>query len=294
LMSNATTLSYNANSFVINPGNTGMFNWLSTLAGNFDKYRIIKFRASFVSNQPTSVAGRVGLGIDYDSTDPLPADRTEFFSLTHNVESAPWDCLTLDVPFKSEIKFVNSHTITDSKLIDYGQLVCMADQIVTTGTALILGDIIIEYEVELLDPQQAVYSTASFVGNNVGAFSSLLVTGPAIARMVPTSSLTIVEFTLPDGYYEFCFNAYDVSGGTSAASFAVHGGTGKYNSIVGDTNTKWCIARFNITSNDGSFKVTLSGAVALSAYENIMFSFTRISASVYTSGVALPTALTTY
>jgi len=292
LMSKSTTLSYNANSFVINPGNSGMFNWLSTLAGNFDKYRILKFRASFVSNQPTSTAGRVGLGIDYDSTDPLPADRSEFFSLTHNVETAPWDSLVLDVPFKSEVKFVNSHTVTDSKLIDYGQLVCMADQITTTGTAIILGDIIIEYEVELLEPQQAVYSTASFTGNNVGAFSTMSVSGPAVVRMVPTSSLTIVEFLVPDGYYEYNVLCNDGAGGTPTATLTVHGGTGKHLSI-GNANTVLDMGRFSITANDGSIKLTIGGP-ALSDLETITITVTRVSASVYTSGVAFPTTMSTY
>jgi len=292
LMSNSTTLSYQANSFVINPGNFGMFNWLSSFAANFDKYRILSFKAMFVSNQPTSTAGRVGLGIDYDSTDPLPADRTEFFSLTHNVESAPWDSLVLNVPFKPEVKFVNSHTTTDSKLIDYGQLVCMADQIVTSGTAITLGDVIIEYEIELLEPQQSVYSTTYFSGANIGAFSTLTVTGPTVAKMVATNSTTVLEFTLPDGYYLMSCSLVDGGAGTPGLTAVVHGGSGT-NTYTGDASSKVIVGRFRITSNDGSIKLTFS-TVTIANLESILIAFTRISASNYSVGPAYQSALGTY
>jgi len=269
-----------------------MFNWLSSFAANFDKYRILSFKAMFVSNQPTSTAGRVGLGIDYDSTDPLPADRTEFFSLTHNVESAPWDSLVLNVPFKPEVKFVNSHTTTDSKLIDYGQLVCMADQIVTSGTAITLGDVIIEYEIELLEPQQSVYSTTYFSGANIGAFSTLTVSGPTVAKMVATNSTTVLEFTLPDGYYLMSCSLVDGGAGTPGLTAVVHGGSGT-NTYTGDASSKVIVGRFKITSNDGSIKLTFS-TVTIANLESILIAFTRISASNYSVGPAYQSALGTY
>lgn len=292
LLSNPITLTYQSNSFIINPGNFGMFQWLGSFASNFDKYRILSFKAMFVSNQPTSTAGRVGLGIDYDSTDPLPADRSEFFSLTHNVESSPWDSLVLNVPFKPEIKFINSHTTTDSKLIDYGQLVCMADQIVTTGTAITLGDIIVEYEVELLEPQQAVYVTSYYSGGNIGAFTGLSVTGPTIAKMVPTTSTTVLEFTLPDGTYLVTAALYDGAAGSPGLAMAIHGGVGTH-TYSSDSTSKSLIGRFKISSNDGSIRFTFS-SVTIANLESILLSFTRISASNYGASASYQTVIGTY
>jgi len=291
LESNATTLSYNAVSFVLNPGKSGTFPWLSTIASNYDKYRILSLRAHFVSNQPTSTAGRIGVGIDYDSTDPLPADRTEFFALTHHVESSPWDSVTLNVPVKSEIKFVNSHSSTDSKLIDYGQLIVMADQIVTSGSAILLGDVIIEYTVELIDPQQATYSTQYFVGNNIGAFSALVNYGHALAEQVSTTSTTVVEYTLPAGFYAFALSLRDTAAGTPGMVATINGGTGT-NAYTGDTTERNVTGKCKITSNTGKLKITLS-TVALANLEYISFMFTRISSNAYAAS-AYATALGTY
>lgn len=152
IVSSATTLTFNATALTLNPGKIAAFPWLSTIAGNFDKYRIMSCKISLVSNQPTTTAGRIGVGFDYDSTDPLPADRTDFFSLTHHAECSAWDSLEFDIPLQGGTRFVNSHTITDSKLIDYGQVIIMSDQIVATSSNL--GDAIIEYVVELLDPSK--------------------------------------------------------------------------------------------------------------------------------------------
>lgn len=291
LESNATTLSYNAVGFVVNPGKSSTFPWLSTIATNYDKYRILGLRAHFVSNQPTSTAGRVGVGIDYDSTDPLPADRSEFFALTHHVESSPWDSISLNIPVKSEVKFVNSHTTTDSKLIDYGQLIVMADQIVTSGSAVLLGDIIIEYTVELIDPQQATYSTQYFVGNNIGAFSVLSMYGHAIVEMVPTTSTTVLEFSVPAGYYAFSLAVRDAGSGGPGMVATITGGTGT-SSYCADATESNRIGKFKITSNTGKLKITLS-TVALANLEFIAFSFSRISSNAYAAS-AYATALTTY
>lgn len=284
LVSSATTLTMSATSFIVNPGKYSTFPWLSTLAGNFDKYVLRKFVVRLVSNQPTSTGGKIGIAFDYDSTDPLPTDRNEFFSMTHHVECAPWDTIELNVPLDSKPRFVNSHTITDSKLIDCGQVVVMSDQIVATSTQL--ADVIVEYTVELLEPQQAVYSTMNVYGAHIADFTGLTTVGPVVAQQVPTTSTTVLEFKIPQGYYEIGVALRDDGAGSPLVAVGVHNcllspaGVSSGGTIIGSTTDCLVVGRIGTTANDATFKLTFSG-VTIDQLERISISVTRVSSTVY-------------
>lgn len=285
IVSNATTLGFKAVGLTLNPGKISTFPWLSTLAGNFDKYRIISCTISLVTNQPTTTAGRIGVGFDYDSTDPVPDDRTDFFSLTHHAECAAWDCLDFTIPLQGGVRFVNSHTVTDSKLIDYGQVILMTDQIVTTGTAINLGDAIIEYAVELIDPQQAIMLTYALVGKNPPDFTSMTQVGPVIGEMVPTASTTVVEHRLSIGYYLIVVTADDTGTGTPGLSFNFTSGTtGKLN-VASTTVVNTAVAVVHVLADDSTFRLTLS-SVAINDLEGLFVYITRIAPPVYVKSVA--------
>jgi len=289
LYSSGTTLTYNSTSFVINPGNCGTFPWLSTFSSNFDKYKIHKLIVHIVSNQPTSIAGRIGVGVDYDSTDPLPADRGEFFNLTHHQETSPWDSLVISIPIKPEEKFINSHTVTDSKLIDCGQIIVMADQIVATNTNL--ADIIIEYVVELIQPQQAVFMTQIFSGDHPAAFSALTVTGPVIGKLIATSSTTVMELSVPAGYYYIGIYIQDAGAASPTVALAVHNCVGFENSTATSTSVNR-VAVIKASGPDSKLRFTF-GSVAIASLEEIHLAISRISAAVYVASPLLA-ATSTY
>lgn len=297
LVSSGTSLAYVATDFVLNPGKYSTFPWLSTLAGNFDKYIMRKVVVHLVSNQPTSTGGKMGIGFDYDSTDPSPTDRNEFFSLTHHVECAPWDSVSLPIPMDAVPRFVNSHTTTDSKLIDCGQIVLMADQVVATSTAI--ADIIIEYEVELLEPQQAIYSTMNMVGINPPSFSNVSIVGPVVWTSIPTSSTTDWEFSVPQGYYLFSVNLKDGGAGSPVVGVTVHNcaATGVYGSAaISVTSTTYdnVIGRVYTDKNDATVKFSFSG-VTIANLEQMYISVTRVSSAVYRATSVLSLVLlTTY
>ncbi len=279
IMSNATTLSYFSEALILNPGKINAFPWLSTIAGNFDKYKINRLTITLVSNQPTTTAGRIGVGIDYDSTDPMPVDRTEFFSLTHHVECSAWDSITFNVPLQGGVRFINSHTNTDSKLIDYGQIIIMADQVVTTGTAIDLGDAIIDYDIDLIDPQQAVMLTQSFTGTNPADFTKLEVTGPLIASIQSTISATVVDFKFAVGKYIFNEHIRDSAAASPVGNVtALTGIVGKKYGL-GNTISYTANGVFTCNTDGAIVRITFSGA-AFAGLETVSISFTRISAAV--------------
>lgn len=302
IISSSTTLGFEADSFTINPGKFGTFPWLSTLAVNFDQYIMRKLRFYTLSNQSTTVAGRVGIGYDVDSTDVPPADRNEFFSLTYHAECAPWDSVVLDIPCDNKQRFINSHTVSDSKLIDVGQVIFMSDSIVATSTAL--SDVIVEYTVELIDPQQAVYSTQSFHAQNssIATLDLVPTAGPAIglpagaaSGFTYVSTSTILYIKLLQGYYSYSTMLYDAGAGTPVLVPALHGGTGYGNGTGGNT-THILFGVFKITTNDAYIRFTVSG-VTLANLESFDIQLTRISASVYSKLGTVPlsgSALTTF
>lgn len=294
LISSGTTLAFSATGFAVNPGKPSGFPWLSTIASNFDKYRMKKLVVHLVSSQPTSVAGRIGVGIDYDSTDSLPGDRVDFFNLTHHAECAAWDSVRLVIPVIPDIKFVNSHTITDSKLIDMGQIVVMSDQIVATSATI--ADIIVEYHVELLEPQQAPLYTGVYYGANPAAFSALSVTGPNVGSIISTTSTTVAEWSLPQGCYQVAIAIFDSGSGSPVVAAAVHGGTGRHSTVSSTSQTN-IIAVFKVTANDGTFRATFSG-VTIANLEDVVVMFSRIAPTLFTplAGATgmLPSGLTTY
>lgn len=277
IISHATTLNFKAIGLTLNPGKIAAFPWLSTIAGNFDKYRIIKCSIELVSNQATNVGGRIGVGFDYDSTDPLPADRTEFFSLTHHSECSVWDSLVFDIPLQGGVRFVNSHTVTDSKLIDYGQVIIMADQIVATNSNL--GDAIISYTVELIDPQQAIMSTYSLTLTGGVGWNDSVRVGPAVGEMVPSTSLTVVDHKLPIGYYEFVIHMKDAAlnpVATIDTSINVLGGANSF----GNPNYGLQAGIFKVSMDDSIFRITLTGTDT-STLDSATLSITRLSPAVF-------------
>jgi hypothetical protein len=262
------------------------------MACNYDKYRFISLVARVISNQPTSTAGRIGIGIDYDSTDPQPADRMEFFSLTHHAEGAAWDSLVFPVPQLGGVRFVNSHTVSDSKLIDVGQLLVFADQIVATSTSL--ADVILDYTVELIDPQQAVYATQGSLGANV-APSALSTYGPVLGSITQIST-KIAQYNVGPGIYMVSVVANDGGGGTPTITTKVSAGNQGWHSFNSTTTYSDGLSYVKLSTAGASFQVVC--ALDYSALEYVNINVTRISAAVlaswYAGGTTNFTASTTY
>jgi len=275
--------TFKCDSFINNPGRFATYPWLSSIAGNFDKYILRKCVINFISNQPTSTAGRVGLGIDYDSTDPPPADRNEFFALTHHAEGAPWDSISLNIPLDNKERFVNSHTLNDSKLIDCGQLLFMSDQIANGG--VILGDITIDYVVELLQPQQAIYTTQSYSIDSLGSVTTakdFSVTGPLVAPLTASSansSTTTMEVSCPQGYYLVSAELRDASAATDTLSITVHDAEIARGEGFGNTTEHVVISIFKFLK-PGTIKITLANAI-WNGIDAMRVTFTRIPAVVF-------------
>jgi len=293
LTSSATSNNYTTNSFVINPAKADVFPWLSSIAINYDKYRIRRMTVHLNSMQPTSVAGKMGIAYDPDSTDDLPADRAEVYAMFKHVEGPLWQSLSFDVPVSRQEKFCNTHTAVDSKLIDEGMVVIFSDLVTATSAALC--DVIVDYDVELLDPQQALFSTMTISLAGISSTGGQVITptrvnGPKLATFF-TGTANVFYMVPSPGYYFVNVTASDT--GAASPDFSVTNGTSAqmFGSRAG-TATR-IIINLYIRIQTNSVKPTLgtftgdyigfskAGVADLSSYEHIHIDVTRITPTTY-------------
>lgn len=255
IVSSSSANTFKAQGFVINPGKGDVFPWLSTMAVNYDKYRIRSFLVEVITFSPTSVAGRVGIAYDPDSTDALPYDRTEFFAMDKHMQGPVWQTIMLELPTPKTELFVNSHTTTDSKLIDAGQFVVMTDQLASASVSI--ADVVVHYTVELLKPQQALYQTQYCELSNASRIGGTFLL-PPVARGCTISKIYSNDSTQawlapPVGAYMVTILNYDGDSGTPNLTIGNYTGSNLY--YWAPTSTNQIAGRVIV------FKITVSPSV---------------------------------
>jgi hypothetical protein len=293
LTASVSASNYKVTNYVINPAKADIFPWLSSIATSYDKYRMRKLRVTLNSVQPTTVAGKYGIGYDPDSTDDMPVDRSEVYAMYKHMESPVWQSICLDVPVSGRELFCNTHAVSDSKLVDDGMIILFADLISTAS--LQLADVIVEYEVELLDPQQALFMTQveNFTGVVYTATKALVPTythGPNLSTIIIGSATTIYIVPSP-GYYKIEIMAYDSAAAspvitvTNSTTNNMYGM--KMNSTTINLTTFVCRVYTNsVNASSGAITgeylgLTLSGAANWLALENLAITVSRIAPPVW-------------
>lgn len=273
--------AYNAVKLVINPGKFSTFPWLATIATNYDKYVFRKLRFIYMPLVATSVSGRAGLAYDYDSSDAVPGNRADFFSMTKHSEAAIWAPISLDVPLDNVERFTNTHTLTDSKLIDVGSIIYMSDASSATAGSVV-GDVLCEYEVELRRPQSSAYVTQSLsftTGYATGLDLSPYIKGPAIATITAYGSTSIVISALSPGRYLFFASVNDAGAGTPTLTISYTAATlvGNARTITSTTDSNIAVV-FDVSAGAGS--IQLACAINLSACEKTMLTISKVDSGV--------------
>jgi len=145
-----------SNSYVLQPGNSTTFPWLSTIAANYEQYRFKTLRFVYIPFCPTSQAGAIMLMTDYDASDLPPTTETQFMDHPGATTAACWESIT----FRCEPsmlhalgprKFVRTCAVAgDIKTFDCGTFFVATDNVTTTPN---IGKIYVEYEIEFFVPQ---------------------------------------------------------------------------------------------------------------------------------------------
>jgi len=256
--------TYGVTSYRCNPGLANIFPWLSTIALNYEKYRFRRLVFHTASLAPTSTGGRIGLGFDYDSTDAVPQSRQEFYSLTTNSEGPVWDSLAMNVAVDQQFRFTGTHAVADSKLIDFGQFLVYTDAVAVASS--VLADLFVDYEVELILPQQAQFYTQSMyllssptVGNTLGVGTdATVIVGPNVVTSVTVPSTTTMVLNLPYGAYFVSYVIYNTGTMTSLTQTPGTGVT--VNGTIANAATAgWAVMGVNVTGSTGTVTLTIAG-----------------------------------
>lgn len=141
----------------INPG-LATFPWLSNVAGAFEKYRWLKLKFMWTPACPTSTPGSIALCPDYDAADDdLQLTKSEVLSFADSVRGPVWMDFALDCDRanmntgKYYVRNTSVPTSSDVKMYDALQLLIYVSNCPSDRTNL--GELWVEYEVELSTPQ---------------------------------------------------------------------------------------------------------------------------------------------
>lgn len=157
----------------VNPGLSSAFPWLSTIASSYETYRFTKLRFIFESTSATTHTGAVMMAMDYDPNDDPPLSKTQLMSYSGAVRSPPWEsfeyvCSKADL-LKLPQKFVRAGVpleTNDLRLFDTGNLhLCTMGQ----QNANLVGELYVEYEIDLFTPQLDLLTMAESTSSIVRA-----------------------------------------------------------------------------------------------------------------------------
>lgn len=209
------TSAFTNRSYDINPSNVDLFPWLSSLAHNYQQYKlhgfIVEFKPLITDFVTSGAPGVIIMATNYDVNDPPYASKqamenSEFAvsvkptcSLIHGVECDP---AQTNVP----IKYVRSPTSNlDNPLYDWGKL-----QIATQGNPAgqLIGELWVSYLVEFykptLPPPGVLEITAAIDRTTVSGANPLgtaLVAQRTNVDIVVTSTTVSIRRLEVDGYY---------------------------------------------------------------------------------------------
>lgn len=141
----------------LNPGISGSFPWLSTVAQAWEQYRFKRLKVDYFTRTGSNTPGSMLLIPDYNAADDAPDSEQIALAYQDAVEDAPWKniCCKMfskDLHPNGQRKYIRTAPLADNldiKTYDAGNIyLCTTD-----GTAVTWGKVFIEYEVELFVAQ---------------------------------------------------------------------------------------------------------------------------------------------
>lgn len=191
----------------INPGLSGCFPWLSTIAPNYETYNFRKLKFEYNTGIGATHTGKFFMGIDYDSGDTSPTAKMELLAYHDACDTPVWGSVTMTADHrdlhKFKTRYVRNYNISaglndDVTLYDVGALYyATAGCDVTTG----VGELYVEYEVELNTPtmnlKQLAYAGTRVFAGNVNIASPWAATGGGLDIVADGKNIIFYQ----PGYY---------------------------------------------------------------------------------------------
>lgn len=170
----------------LNPGLSGTFPWLSSIAKNWEQYKVHRLNAIYIPILPTSTQGDIGLIPDYDAGDTSPTSEVEAANTEDAVTNSCWDKTECNLDPKAMMagctrKFVRTtNTAGDIKTYDVGNFYIYTVNF--SSSLLNVGKLFLDYDIEFFVPQSspgdevASSRTSLFVKANDQVCPTLVIT----------------------------------------------------------------------------------------------------------------------
>lgn len=228
--------TFGASCYTMQPGIATTFPWLSEIANNFEQYILHSLKISYVNIAATSERGRVTVAYDRDPLDRAPEFMAELYQYESNKASSVFDSFDYQVPIKPNKLFTRNGTVsgTDLKTYDLGQLIVAVS---STSDTAVIGQLFIEYDIELCIPQPSECPAV-----HIGAGGTIAKTAPFGDAATVTGNLAVtavdstLTFLIPGTYLVSTQFAGSSPGTIDYASGTVTFGSGKYRCSNGSSN----------------------------------------------------------
>lgn len=208
-----TPAAFSNTSYVIQPGNATLFPWLSSLAQNYQQYRVhgmvFVFKSTTSDYSAAGALGKVALATNYNVRDSAFANMQELenaefsvsgkpsLSRVHPIECAPENGVPL-VKWVRDVSYDSSGG--DDRLYDVGKFQLATQGLPAASANSIIGELWVTYDIEFFKPiVNRAPAAVEYVPVSVPVFDSFA--GGTTAGDY-TKSLTMLEvsaITKPSG-----------------------------------------------------------------------------------------------
>ena len=272
----AGNTTFGVTSFTIQPGLAASSPWLSGIANNLEKYRVKSMSLQYINVAATDERGRITLAFDRGPLNDDPETKAAHLSYKGPSEGPVWPSPILTEQEGTDI-FTRNGTVTgtDLKTYDYGKFLVGVSN---TADTAVVGELFINYEIELTIPQPAACSSA-FVYAATGTTKTVYFgTDPSITGSAPiTVSSGTMTFHAPGDYWISTY-AFGTSPGTiDYATGTVTFGANKQRSTDGSTSTR-SIAMFAV-------RATAPGQTLILSTDGTTTSITETVVTMVSNGV---------
>jgi len=231
------SVNYAVTSFPVNPGMIQTFPWLARFpAQGYDLYHFKYIRFCYESEKSTASNGSVMLAYDYDASDSSPSNKISIMAYNGAVRSSCWAPISCPASTaminKVKNRFVRSGSLSanqDIKLYDTANFFIAVQGCADSS---VMGELYVEYEVELFSPQLDLASNllaiSAEVTNATVSLTNPLGGTPTITGGIPmVVTSNQIAFTIPNSYLVYVLCAGTVfNNGSSIATIFPSSGTG--------------------------------------------------------------------
>lgn len=277
LVTGQTTSTGACGVYLLNPGRTSAFPWMSTIASAFESYVVHDFKVHYVPRCATTETGSITLAIDYDAEDPDPLDRKTLTMYQDTVTGSPWMEICLTATRSNLKKRAAEHYVSlagDAKRQnDFGKLIVWAQGQSTGGT---VGEMWVSYDITFLTPNLPALD-GGFSGNSasptiLAPLTSFVETAKSEPICYAGSTLDRLIFRRPGTYSIFAKATGIATGGNPfGAGIGAVGDTlvADYEASTGTRHVAQQL--FNITQPYGEVLIDYTGVMSsISSWQTII------------------------